>query len=126
MGTAISQNGKLIGSFSPLCVLSGGIKGTDTLHGSISLSVGYIGCLIGAISGQKGLKGSISEQGRLTGSLSMPIGYEDYTGEYEILPQVTDQTVETNDKRMTDNLKVLAIPYYEVSNASGGNTLNIG
>lgn len=72
------------------------------------------------------LIGSVSSQGTLKGKLSMPTGYEDYSGKYEVTPKAEPQTMQTNDKHMTDDVTIKAIPYYEVSNNAGGNTLNIG
>ena len=50
-----------------------------------------------------------------------------YDGEYEVAPRPFEQVVlETEGKRMTDNVKVLEIPYSEVDNDSGGHTVTIG
>lgn len=50
-----------------------------------------------------------------------------YTGEYTITPEVdTAQTLETAGTYMTNDVKVKAIPDYEVSNEAGGNTFIIG
>ena len=48
-----------------------------------------------------------------------------YEGEYIITPSVESQTLETADRLMKDNLEILAIPYFEVSNEYG-NTVIIG
>ena len=43
-----------------------------------------------------------------------------YDGEYIVTPKpFTEQTLETKEKLMTDDVTVLAIPYYETSNVSG-------
>ena len=52
--------------------------------------------------------------------------YDRYTGEYVVVPKSSTQTLETNDKLMTDDVSVLAIPYTEVTNQSGGYTVSIG
>lgn len=44
----------------------------------------------------------------------------EYEGTYEITPMVTSQTFDTKDKKLTDDMTVLAIPYYETTNTSGG------
>lgn len=49
-----------------------------------------------------------------------------YTGSYEITPKVIAQSLETAEKYMQKDLTVKAIPYYDVSNPSGGNTIYIG
>lgn len=51
---------------------------------------------------------------------------ETYSGDYTVTPKVTGQTLETAQKYMEQNVEVRAIPYYEVSNPSGGNTVYIG
>lgn len=48
-----------------------------------------------------------------------------YEGAYSVTPKVNAQTLETKNKSMTDDLVVEEIPYSEVSNPSGGNTVNI-
>lgn len=48
-----------------------------------------------------------------------------YEGSYSVTPKTYEQTLETKNKSMTDNLVVEEIPYSEVSNPSGGNTVNI-
>ena len=50
----------------------------------------------------------------------------EYKGVYEVTPSVSEQILETSRKVMRENLKVKEIPYAEVSNASGGNTITIG
>ena len=51
---------------------------------------------------------------------------EDYEGKYEVTPASDAQVLATKDKRMRDNVMVKAIPFFEVSNTSGGNTIYIG
>lgn len=72
------------------------------------------------------LVGKISAEGVLVGKMTKPIGYTDYTGEYEVTPKVESQTMPTKDKHMTDDVKINAIPYFEVSNNAGGVTIYIG
>lgn len=49
-----------------------------------------------------------------------------YTGAYEVTPKVEAQTVPTAQKFMTEDMKIKAIPFYDVSNTSGGSTVYIG
>lgn len=53
-------------------------------------------------------------------------GVEVYKGEYEVIPSVLEQTLETKDKYLTKNVTVTTIPFSKVSNTSGGNTVTIG
>lgn len=51
---------------------------------------------------------------------------ETYKGEYEVIPSVLEQTLETKNKYLTNNVTVTTIPFSKVSNTSGGNTVTIG
>ena len=51
---------------------------------------------------------------------------EHYHGSYEVTPMVIEQSLETNNKIMDDDVTIFAIPYSEVSNPSGGKTATIG
>jgi hypothetical protein len=89
------------------------------------------GTITGVISAQKSLRGNIEACGTLSGALALPIivdnsGGAVYEGEYTITPETSAQTLPTAHKRMQDDLTVLAIPYYETTNETGGNTVYIG
>lgn len=60
------------------------------------------------------------EQGRPT-----YIGGEPYDGPYDVTPKVTAQTLPTAKKLMREDVSVRAIPYFDVSNPAGGNTIYI-
>ena len=50
---------------------------------------------------------------------------EPYTGDYTVTPQAHEDVVlETNGKRMTDDVTVFRVPYFETSNIYG-NTVYI-
>ena len=53
------------------------------------------------------------------------VGGELYQGEYEIVPTVEGQTLETKDRVLIENIKILEIPFYNVSNTAGGSTVYI-
>lgn len=55
-----------------------------------------------------------------------PGDIEAYTGEYDIDPDFTKQTLETRNKLMADNVTVEPIEVQRVSNAAGGRTVYIG
>lgn len=42
-----------------------------------------------------------------------------YPGPYVVIPKTVDQVLETNNKRMTDDVTVTEIPYAEVGNQYG-------
>lgn len=52
-------------------------------------------------------------------------GADVYTGEYVATPKTTEQMLETKDKLMKNNVTIKQIPYFDVSNTSGGSTVYI-
>lgn len=88
------------------------------------------GTLSGSISACASLNGIVSAREALAGTISLPAiidyGGEVYEGEYIITPETASQRLPTAHKRMQDDLTVLAIPYYETTNETGGNTVYIG
>ena len=48
-----------------------------------------------------------------------------YEGEYVVTPKIEEQTLETKNKSLVEDVTVLAIPYSEVTNPQGGETVNI-
>lgn len=53
------------------------------------------------------------------------LGGEPYEGPYDVTPKVTAQTLKTAQKFMREDVSVRAIPYFDVSNPAGGNTIYI-
>lgn len=52
---------------------------------------------------------------------------EPYEGEYTVIPSTdSSQTLKTAQKFMSRDVTVQKIPYFEVSNNSGGMTVSIG
>lgn len=84
------------------------------------------GTLVGAILPSGLLSGSIRPAVKLTGKVAIAVDHEYYVGEYNITPKIKQQILSTNDKLMTDDITVKAIPFYEVSNPQGGTTFIIG
>lgn len=54
------------------------------------------------------------------------VGGELYTGKYDVTPKVTEQMLRTKGKVLADDVRIKEIPYYDVSNTSGGSTIYIG
>ena len=63
----------------------------------------------------------------MTVELGRPVymGGEPYEGPYDVTPKVTAQTLPTAKKLMREDVSVRAIPYFDVSNSAGGNTIYI-
>lgn len=55
-----------------------------------------------------------------------PVETEPYTGAYTVTPKVSSQVLPTAQKRMTDDMTILSIPYYKTSNDQRGETVYIG
>lgn len=53
------------------------------------------------------------------------VGGEPYEGSYIITPKVEEQKMDTKGKIMIDDVTVKSVPFFEVSNTSGGNTVYI-
>lgn len=49
-----------------------------------------------------------------------------YEGEYEVTPKVSEQTLPTAQKLMSDDVTIKSIPFFNVGNTSGGSTVYIG
>lgn len=49
-----------------------------------------------------------------------------YEGDYEVTPKVNAQTMPTKGKLMEEDVTVKSIPFFDVSNTSGGSTVYIG
>ena len=49
-----------------------------------------------------------------------------YTGSYTVIPKLEDQILETEGKRMLDDVTVKEIPVYTAANPHGGITVTIG
>ena len=68
------------------------------------------------------ITGILSVRETIKGSVTIPKGFnqEPYEGPYEVMPSTRDDVVlETKKKRMTDDVTVFKIPYFETSNESG-------
>lgn len=102
------------------------VNAFDNLIGNIESSRALVGCLpahpqkiIGRLtSGAQSLIGSI------TFARSIPDKY--YEGDYEVVPAVDPQTLPTKQTYLSDDVQVTSIPYFDVSNTSGGSTVYIG
>lgn len=51
---------------------------------------------------------------------------EAYDGPYVVTPAIDSQVLPTAQKRMTDNMTIKAIPYFQTSNPQMGETVYIG
>ena len=89
-------------------------------------STGQLKCVI--FAHQPILKCTIhSDRPELKGALRASTGIIDtYDGSYEVTPRVHAQTLETEGKKMADDVTVYEIPVTRTSNLQGGLTVLIG
>lgn len=57
----------------------------------------------------------------------LPSDYPIYAGDYVVTPKAEEkQVLETKEKVLMADVTINAVPYFETSNLSGGNTVYIG
>jgi hypothetical protein len=85
------------------------------------------------VKGSFSIDGELSDQDSLIGQIKTVLqvkgavpDVEEYEGVYDVTPSSNAQTLKTRNKLMRDDVMVKAIPFFEVSNNSGGNTVYIG
>lgn len=89
-----------------------GIKALESLSGSISVE-----CT---------LSGKLSCDGGLSGKLSIIREYDRYDGDYKVTPRAfKEQTLETSNKLLGEDVVIAEVPYWETSNDSNGQTAYI-
>lgn len=54
------------------------------------------------------------------------VGADYYKGDYTVTPKVEKQELATRKKFLTENVKIKEIPFFEVGNSEGGDTVYIG
>ena len=72
----------------------------------------------GFVSAPKSLSGNI-------GAETVNVGGRPYKGDYIVAPKMDQQMLDTKGAIMEDDVTILAIPVYRVSNTSGGTTVYI-
>lgn len=97
--------------------MNGSVRSKSVLQGSICSTV----ALAGTISSEEVLVGSVAIPSTISGG-----DCEDYVGSYTATPKLTEQVLPTAGKRLVKDILIREIPYYDVSNSSGGSTIYIG
>ena len=69
----------------------------------------------------KCITGALSGKGRVSGNIARAVQSvaEVYGGPYDVTPMTSQQTLQTAQKMMTDDVTILEIPYFETSNVTG-------
>lgn len=66
-----------------------------------------------------------SVQMKVEKAVAVGVAGNTYDGPYAVTPTADGKTLKTKDKYMKDDVTVLAIPVYDVSNTAGGTTFYI-
>ena len=105
------------GSLAPASI--SGRMGGASVHGRMGAA------RMGGNVGAAALGGTLNGAG-LSGAVSIESGLPSvYVGPYEATPQVTQQSLPTQGKRMASDVIVHKVPYFEIGNESGGLTVSI-
>lgn len=88
----------------------------------ITGSIGKIGAEMSGDIMESAFSGKLNAE--MPGSIVFSI-QDQYDGPYEIIPKTEPQVLSTKEKTMMDDLTVREVPYFEVSNQFGGNTVYI-
>jgi len=136
---------KLIGELSPVSALNGNVYHGElalsgTLYGEINRiddedNVSETKKLIGELSPVGILSGNVyhgelNPSGVIYGTVYRVIDHvepiNEYDGSYEVTPSLNNQVLETQDRKMREDLTVKKIPISTTSNPYGGQTVLIG
>lgn len=122
MNGTIEQSINLNGNINNSLNLIGSLENPNTITGSTEGTLE----IVGSLENELEIVGSLIENNCINGELVLGGGtHATYGGSYEITPTSSDQTLNTNDKIMTNDVLVGKIPYYETSNEYG-KTIYIG
>jgi len=82
--------------------------------------------LTGSISSESTLFGKLSCNSGLKGKLSIMKEYDKYDGDYKVIPRAfIEQSLQTANKVLSEDVVVKEVPYWETSNTSNGKTAYI-
>lgn len=82
--------------------------------------------LTGTIDTECTMEGTVDLELELSGEVSFSGSVPEYDGAYEIVPKISDQSLDTSGKKLTKDLVILAIPVQETTNSANGKTIHIG
>lgn len=85
--------------------------------------------IIGSITRGSNISGNIRDPSKISAEIRMPAEKDstpDYEGSYAVTPRLYEQSLDTNGKKMKDDVKVYEIPVIRTSNLQGGQTVLIG
>lgn len=81
--------------------------------------------IFGNVTHDATLCGSLQSDLVIVGDITAGQKVASYDGDYEVTPRVEGQELKTKHLYMTEDVTIHAIPFFEVSNKSGGNTVYI-
>lgn len=65
------------------------------------------------------VRGAPTVRMRVGAAVVVPSAGNPYNGPYEVVPKVEAQTLPTKQKYLSEDVQVLAVPYYEADNPIG-------
>ena len=90
---------------------------TATIIGNV-----VAGTIEGSVTTDYDIAGEVIVAGIIKKEVVLPY----YEGEYNVVPNVEEQVLNTSQRSMASDLTVNAIPYFETTNPKGGYTVIIG
>lgn len=137
MSKTLAKELEVTGSLSPTLSIQGVLQKELQVTGTLSKDLILTatieqvdGKITGALTNLLSLSGSLAKEYEITGNITLPVlryTEEDYQGEYFIIPLAEQQTIlQTEGKRLYNNVTIDKIPYYQTTNLSGGYTVYIG
>lgn len=124
----LSGEAVLDAKLTPVSSINGTLTGGSGLAGHITVEDGIEGDtsteelhLDATLTPTQRIGGVLQGIQTLIGSVTVGnCGYEEYRGDYEVIPKVSsDQVLSTKDKKMNRDVTVFKVPYWETSNESG-------
>lgn len=80
----------------------------------------------GHVSGRINMSGSLGKsEPTMSPGLNNPMPLPNYNGPYNVIPRTEDQSLQTTNKALRQDVLIESIPYYQTSNEYG-DTVYIG
>lgn len=65
------------------------------------------------------IRGAPAVKMHIEAAVAVPSGGNPYEGPYEVVPKVEVQTLATKQKYLSEDIRVLSVPFYEADNQKG-------
>ena len=111
----------ITGEIQLISSISGSVESNFDIVGNINISEQVSGEICsGNVYPLDIISGDIDSEQTIDGKLSILNEVETYDGDYVVVPAAkSSKILETKDKYLLDNITVLKVPYYQMSNQFG-------